>query len=115
MTTLLALSAGALGAPAPAPPAARQSFSLDGTWQFSLHSPTPASDAGAALGPAVQTGPIQVPGSWEAQGFGNETVQMVHQVLTGDNAKGQVCSRCPLRPSSPRPPRSALQPWRHPP
>ena len=95
MTTLLALCAGALGAAATTPPAARQSFSLDGTWQFSLHSPTPSSDAGGALGPAVQTGPIQVPGSWEAQGFGNETVQMVHQVLTGDNAKGQVCSRWP--------------------
>lgn len=64
----------------------RQAFSLDGTWKFSLHAPTSGGDA---LGPAVQTGTIQVPGSWEAQGFGNETVQMYHQVFTGDNAKGE--------------------------
>ena len=64
----------------------RQAFSLDGTWKFSLHAP---SGGGDALGPAVQTGTIQVPGSWEAQGFGNETVQMYHQVITGDNAKGE--------------------------
>jgi hypothetical protein len=29
-----------------------------------------------------------VPGSWEAQGYGNETEQMRKQVLTGDSAKG---------------------------
>ena len=66
----------------------RQSVSLDGTWQFSLYAPSASSDAGGELGPVVQTGTIQVPGSWEAQGYGNETVQMYHQVLTGDNAKG---------------------------
>ena len=35
------------------------------------------------------SGVIQVPGSFEAQGFGNETVQMRWQVLTGDRVKGR--------------------------
>eukprot|EP01052_Picozoa_sp_SAG31_P017558 SAG31_NODE_1206_length_9388_cov_7.855420_2_plen_1278_part_00 len=56
---------------------ARQSLSLDGAWNFTL--------IGAQ---GNQSGSIQVPGSWEAQGFGTETVQMRHQVLTGDNAHG---------------------------
>jgi len=30
-----------------------------------------------------------VPGSWEAQGFGNQTIQMKWQVLTGDRVKGR--------------------------
>lgn len=55
--------------------AARQSLSLDGQWGFKL------SVGG-------QSGTIAVPGSFEAQGFGNETQQMWHQVLTGDNARG---------------------------
>ena len=49
---------------------------LDGEWDFALSAP-------------AQTGKIMVPGSWEAQGYGNETVQMKHQVLTGDNARGK--------------------------
>ena len=44
----------------------RQSTSLDGTWQFKLVNP----DA------STQVGSILVPGSWEAQGYGNETTQM---------------------------------------
>ena len=43
--------------------AARQSLSLDGQWEFKL------SVGG-------QSGTIVVPGSFEAQGFGNETQQM---------------------------------------
>jgi hypothetical protein len=89
MTRTLAPSLLALLAASAAQAAAggtlRQSFSLDGTWKFALHAPTAAN---VGLGPAVQSGSIAVPGSWEAQGYGNETVQMRHQVVTGDNAKG---------------------------
>lgn len=53
----------------------RLSLSLDGEWGFTL-----------SVG--NQSGSIAVPGSFEAQGFGNETEQMWHQVLTGDNARG---------------------------
>jgi hypothetical protein len=77
--------AGATGVAVTAATTPRQRVSLDGEWNFSLHAP---AAAGALLGP-VQTGTILVPGSWEAQGFGTQTVQMHHQVLTGDNARGQ--------------------------
>ena len=56
--------------------AARHVYSLDGDWNLQLQ------------GGDNQSGPIKVPGSWEGQGFGTETVQMRHQVLTGDNARG---------------------------
>ena len=82
---MAAASTIAATAAAAASPTSRQSFSLDGDWKFTLHAP---SAAGGALGPAVQAGKIAVPGSWEAQGYGNETIQMNTQVLTGDNAKG---------------------------
>ena len=36
---------------------------------------------------------IQVPGAWEAQGFGHETTQMKTQVVTGDNAAGDVIAQ----------------------
>eukprot|EP01052_Picozoa_sp_SAG31_P023448 SAG31_NODE_1933_length_6879_cov_3.230973_3_plen_812_part_00 len=55
---------------------ARHAYSLDGEWNLQLQ------------GANNQSGPIKVPGSWEGQGFGTETVQMWHQVLTGDNARG---------------------------
>ena len=55
----------------------RLSTSLDGEWQFKLVQPGSAG---------TQIGTIQVPGSWEAQGFGNETVEMRTQVLTGVRA-----------------------------
>ena len=57
----------------------RDTICLDGQWDFAL------SDN--------HVGTINVPGSWEAQGFGNETVQMRTQVLTGDRThttKGAV-------------------------
>ena len=38
--------------------------------------------------PTRCTGTIQVPGAWEAQGYGSATAQMLHQVVTGDNARG---------------------------
>ena len=60
---------------------ARQSASLDGEWNFTLREPK-------APGFSDESGTITVPGSWEAQGFGNETIQMWHQVRTGDNVKG---------------------------
>jgi beta-galactosidase/beta-glucuronidase len=56
----------------------RMTTSLDGEWSFVLVQPSASN----------QSGKIMVPGSWEAQGYGNETVQMRKQVLTGDNAKG---------------------------
>lgn len=71
---LLLAAAGLLSCGA----SARITFSLDGDdWEFQLSDP-PLS------------GKISVPGAWESQGFGAETVQMRWQVLTGDNAKGQT-------------------------
>jgi hypothetical protein len=45
---------------------------------------------GKALGFTNQSGKITVPGAWEAQGYGNQTVQMHTQVLTGDTVKGKT-------------------------
>ena len=65
----------------------RQSVLLDGAdWNFQLHE---AQLADADAGAANQSGTIGVPGCWEAQGFGKQTVQMNHQVTTGDNAGGK--------------------------
>jgi hypothetical protein len=61
---------------------ARRTTLLDGQWGFRLDQP-PVNNQPAS----TQTGTIMVPGSWEAQGFGNETVQMHTQVVTGDRAK----------------------------
>jgi hypothetical protein len=42
--------------------------------------PMALGGAGPGRGEAwAQAGKIMVPGSWEAQGYGNETVQMKHQ------------------------------------
>jgi hypothetical protein len=76
MTTAVPLIAAALLLLSPPLDAARQSLSLDGEWRLQLQSGS------------NQSGSIQVPGSWEAQGFGTETVQMHHQVVTGDIAHG---------------------------
>ncbi len=56
----------------------RQPVSLDGEWQFALV--TPSTEV------VLQSGTIQVPGAWEAQGYGNETATMRTQVVTGQNA-----------------------------
>ena len=63
---LLALLAASAAPAAAGGSTLRQSFSLDGTWKFALHAPTAAN---VGLGPAVQSGSIAVPGSWEAQGY----------------------------------------------
>ena len=62
------------------------STSLDGVWDFRLLAP-PTGGMGEAV--ILATGNINVPGSWEAQGFGAETAQMRWQVLTGEPARGQ--------------------------
>ena len=59
----------------------RQVASLDGEWHFTLQQPP----AGAGSG-TQQSGTILVPGSWEAQGYGNESLTMRAQVVTGTNA-----------------------------
>jgi beta-galactosidase/beta-glucuronidase len=64
----------------------RQRKSLDGDWKFELHGP--AAPNSTQLGPMIKSGSINVPGSWEAQGYGNSTGSMRYQVLTGDSAKG---------------------------
>lgn len=69
---------------------------LDGEWNFSLLGsdaidvPSGASSTlpYSSTPTLLQKGTIQVPGSWEAQGYGSETMQMRWQVLTGDNAAG---------------------------
>eukprot|EP01048_Picozoa_sp_COSAG05_P011443 COSAG05_NODE_1078_length_5954_cov_7.170794_5_plen_370_part_00 len=71
---------------------ARQAVSLDGEWQFTLLNPTGDT----------QSGSIQVPGSWEAQGYGNETATMRTQVVTGLNtgAIGTYTKKLVLPPCS---------------
>ena len=59
----------------------RETANLDGAWQFSLLNP-----AGAGTTGGTQSGTILVPGSWEAQGYGNQTLTMRSQVTTGTNA-----------------------------
>eukprot|EP01052_Picozoa_sp_SAG31_P051204 SAG31_NODE_12051_length_974_cov_0.640000_1_plen_183_part_00 len=83
------LAAAAAGAAATAGEFRRQRVSLDGpSWNFALHAPVVGVDASTTLGPVVKRGRIVVPGSWEAQGYGNSTASMRSQVLTGDSAKG---------------------------
>lgn len=60
----------------------RQPVSLDGEWQFALLSGSAGAGDSQVL---VQSGTIQVPGAWEAQGYGNETATMRSQVVTGQN------------------------------
>ena len=71
----------------------REVVSLDGEWQFALQQPAPD-------GP--QSGTIQVPGSWGAQGYGNETTAMRTQVVTGLNtgAVGTYTKHVALPPCS---------------
>jgi hypothetical protein len=61
--------------------AASEVLSLDGGgWSLTLHSADPATRRIAAAGGKV-SGPITVPGAWQAQGFGEETTQMKHQYI----------------------------------
>lgn len=81
-------------AAAVAPSGGRQVVSLDGEWQFALlASDTSPGDGDSVCrdgrdsgcGTVLQSGTIQVPGAWEAQGYGNETATMWTQVMTGQN------------------------------
>lgn len=66
--------AGALGTQ-------RQSLSLDGgEWTLTLDPADPATARIKASG-GKTTGPIVVPGAWEAQGFGEETTTMKNQFI----------------------------------
>ena len=87
-----------LGGVAATAPAVRQVVSLDGEWQFEL----------LAGDNVTQRGTIQVPGAWEAQGYGTETVTYRSQVVTGQNT-GAVgvytkklvlspCKACEVKP-----------------
>jgi beta-galactosidase/beta-glucuronidase len=59
----------------------RESLSLDGSgWILTLDPSHPTTRRLAARG-AKTSGGITVPGAWEAQGFGDETVQMKHQYI----------------------------------
>jgi hypothetical protein len=98
-----ALFAALLGCVAATAPGVRQVVSLDGEWQFQLLAGGDGvCDAiGGHSGCAVsQSGTIQVPGAWEAQGFGNETVTYWNQVVTGQNtgAVGVYTKKLALSP-----------------
>jgi len=57
---------------------ARQTLSLDGSWDFALDQKNPATHRISAAGGKV-SGKIEVPGAWQAQGYGEETVALKHQ------------------------------------
>jgi beta-galactosidase/beta-glucuronidase len=68
-----AVAVGAVGAPL------RQSLSLDGGgWRLQL-DPTDAKVATMAANGSKVDGPVQVPGAWAAQGFGEETASLHSQ------------------------------------
>ena len=91
------------------PVSGRTSISLDGEWNFKLLAPRPPPrpmedlNNGAAQEELLllAVGTIGVPGSWEAQGYGTETVQMHWQVLTGENARSIPPAPSPRPPAPP--------------
>ena len=60
--------------------AARPSLSLDGNWSLTLDPLDPATKRMVTAG-LKTSGPIAVPGAWQAQGFGEDTATMHHQYM----------------------------------
>ena len=65
-------------APAEIPPEPQQrpTISLDGTWEFSLDPQRQGWGEGWPSGNHTLPHTCEVPGAWEAQGFGNETAHL---------------------------------------
>ena len=59
-------------------PAGRAVASLDGTWQFRLDPDGAGKDAKWFSADVPFNDAIQVPGAWQAQGYGTETDKLRH-------------------------------------
>jgi beta-galactosidase len=59
----------------------RAALSLDGEWEFQLDREKNGEAAGWNAGDQAFSGRIQVPGAWDAQGFGDETDKLRHQFI----------------------------------
>ena len=59
---------------------AAHQLSLDGQWTLTLDEDDAATKRMAAAGNKT-SGPITVPGAWQAQGFGEETERAWHQYM----------------------------------
>jgi len=59
----------------------RATFSLDGEWEFQLDPERNGETNGWSSGDQAFSGRIGLPGSWDAQGFGEETDKLRHQFI----------------------------------
>ena len=59
----------------------REAFALDGEWEFQLDPENNGEESGWGAGEQAFSGHVGVPGSWDAQGFGEETEKLRHQFI----------------------------------